>query len=460
MTVHDTRDGRRKAARDIAGTVATRFALLPLTLASGVIIARVLGPSGRGVYATVVTVAELAVLLGALGVGKAVIYYIARERDPDGRYSGTAFWIGLFNGLLLSVALVAFALLLAPHALPGVPTTAMLLAAPWGILAMLRGVWEGELRGFQRNRAVNVIALVYSGSFLGLMAAVAFADELDPEAAVALRVVAATIAAAAACLWARSRARSGTPRFESSAARALIVFGIPYAVIGLAQNMNYRFDVLMIQGFLDNAQVGLYTVATSTVEMLWYLPMAVGFVLFPRVAGVSEDQAAREAAVLSRWTFAVVAGGAILLGLLAGSLITLVYGSAFSGSVTALRILLAGVAMNCWYQVLSGYLMGRRLLAGLVAATSAGVALNVGLNLVLLPTFGIEGAALASVVSYGVTAVSVVWLFWRATGTPVRDILIPRTGEVAAQAGRTLRVAAGALPGRRRTAEAAANRRP
>lgn len=418
----------RKLLADIAGTVGAKLALVPLVLASSIVIARVLEPEGRGIYATVLTIAELTMLLGSIGVAKAAIYHVARARAGDADIRVAAFRLSIANGAAVTAMLVGLAFLL-PRWLPGVPTETLLLAAPLGVVALLRGLWEGFLRGEQRNHAVNGAAVAFATLFVAMVGGAWIVDALSTEVAVALRVASVTVAAALVAVLVRRRGTGlGGGRFRTSSARALVGYGIPYAAIGVLQNASYRLDILLVQGFLGSAAVGHYSIAVSFGEMLWYLPAAVGFVLLPRVAGGS---GAAETATLARWTFALTALAACCLGVAAEPLIGLLYGEAYLPAVAPLRLLLVGLVANVWYQVLSGYLLGRGRLKGLVGVTGVGLAVNVALNVVLIPRLGIGGAALASSVSYTVTGLLVLALFKWHGGIGMRSLFVPARGGTA-----------------------------
>jgi O-antigen/teichoic acid export membrane protein len=157
--------------------------------------------------------------------------------------------------------------------------------------------------------------------------------------------------------------------------------------------------------------------------LLWFLPGAVGFVLFPRVAARDGRDSAREAATLLRWSLLITAVGAAAIAGAAGVLVPLMYGAAFAPAVLPLQLLLFGAAANALFQVLSGYFLGRQLLKGIVLVTLGGIVLNVSLNLVLIPAAGIEGAAIASTVSYTATGLLTLALFVRTAGVSPREAL-------------------------------------
>ena len=407
--------GRRKFLHDVAGTLGTRFVLLPITLGTSIIVARALAPAGRGVYATVVTAIGIFLLLGSLGMNKAAIYFIARDRPTDAEdVRRTALWISVAQGLALTLIVALLALALARQPLHGLPWLAVLIAAPLGLAGQVRVTWEGFLRGDQRNHSVNAIALVYAFVFLASAAAGAGLGVLGVDEVLALRVV-ATVAAAAVAFrllgHRRSGLRVGTVRRD--VASSLLRYGVPYALMAFLQAMNYDFDVLLVQAFRSNVEVGWYATAASVGELLWYLPTAVGFVIFPRVARLAASDAFAEAVDVGRKTLTVTLVGGAILALLAPILVSGLYGDAFAPAIEPLRLLLPGIVMNTWFAVYGGVLLGLGEVRAVMATTFIGVMTNVVLNLWLIPAYGISGAAVASTLSYTATAVASLLIFAR-----------------------------------------------
>ena len=423
-------ESRRKLFVDIATTLGTRVLLLPLALVSSIVLARALQPEGKGVYTSAYTVAELATVLCALGVSKAGTYYIAGGREDQGAIRHAAFWLGVANGLAICAVIAAFAFLLAPIWLPGIPRSALLAAAPLGFLALTRGVWESFLRGEQRVRSINLVAIASSLCFVSLLVIATFLGDLSPVAALGLRALAAAVAVALA-FWLVSPARSGVGlgRLDRGAVRLLFGYGLPFGVIAIVQTLSYRVDYLILQGYRGSSEVGWYSIAVSNAELLWLLPAAVGFVVFPRVAA-SERDLAQESAALMRWTLAATTLCAAVLAVAATPLVELLYGDAFVPSVQPLRLLLVGVVAGTWYSVLGGYLVGRGRLRGLLAATLFGLVLNVGLNFALVPAHGMDGAAVASTISYTLTGLATAALFARERPDLARRIFMPGPREV------------------------------
>jgi len=418
-----------KAVADIGGTLVTRVLLIPLTLASSILVARILGPSGKGVYSTALTVMEIAMFVGALGIAKAATYLLARGEATKG-VRETALAMTLANGIALTGVLALFILLATPTLLPGVPQTVLLLALPIPLLTLLRSTWEGFLRAEQRNHTINGIGLAFSASFLlGVVAAALL--RVGVNTVVGLRTLTALLAAAlvfaVVCRQAGLRMR-----MDRRIVRRLLVLGVPYAIVSLAQKLNLDADILIIQAYMSNQDVGWYSVSAAVAEMLLYLPVAVGFVLFPRTAAAEAGDASRDAATMQRWTFTLTLCAGVVLVVIAAPLVALAYGPDFAPAAGPLRILVPGIIGTVWFQVLGSYLMGRGQVWALAAVTGVGVSVNIGLNVLLVPRLGISGAALASSISYTVTGGLALMYFCRRTGMNARATLLLSPSEFSA----------------------------
>jgi O-antigen/teichoic acid export membrane protein len=104
--------------------------------------------------------------------------------------------------------------------------------------------------------------------------------------------------------------------------------------------------------------------------------------------------------------------------------IPLLYGTAFRHAIMPLLILLPGVLLMAVYQILTRNFTSRAKQEVNIVAALTALGLNVGLNLLLIPRFGIEGAAIAHGVSYGSAAVILLVVFARESGHSLRDILL------------------------------------
>jgi O-antigen/teichoic acid export membrane protein len=119
----------------------------------------------------------------------------------------------------------------------------------------------------------------------------------------------------------------------------------------------------------------------------------------------------------------------------AGPAVELLYSSRFSASAAVVRILVPGIVLFSAARVLGNDLAarGRPLVNSGIAGAS--VACNIALNLVLIPRYGINGAAWASTASYSVLFATTLFIYRRVAGVPVRAVLVPTRADGPAYLG-------------------------
>jgi O-antigen/teichoic acid export membrane protein len=421
---------RRKLLTDVGVALGSRLLMLPLAMAASIVVSRALEPAGKGIYTTALTLMMVALAIGGLAFDRASTYLLASRHGEPGRVRSAGLTLSLINGLAITALVIVAAATLLPSLLPELSTAAVIAAAPLAAISLVRQVLEGFLRGKQRNHAVNLLAVVSSASFLALLLVVELTDTLEPRTAVALKVASAAVAAVGALLLLPRGGRGFPLGVHRPTARTMIAYSWPFSLVVLAQNLNYDVDVLFVQGLLGNQEVGWYSISTTLAELLWYLPMAVGFVLFPRSAAVTDEAAAqRQAATLLRWTLLLTLVGAAVLALICGPLVDLAFGERFGPAVGPLRLLLPGIVANAFYQVLGSHMLGRGDVRAIRNITAVGAVVNIALNLALLRAVGLEAASIASSVSYSVVALLVLRRFRRRSGLPLGQLLLPSAAE-------------------------------
>jgi O-antigen/teichoic acid export membrane protein len=177
-----------------------------------------------------------------------------------------------------------------------------------------------------------------------------------------------------------------------------------------------------VQGFLGQTAVGLYQTGVLLAEMVWYLPNAVGAALLPQVAATKESHSTPQ---VVRHTLALTLVGA--LGLLAVTWPGLaLLRPAYLPALVPMAVLLAGVVVLSVHKVLSSDLSGRGLPQYPSLTSTLALVVTVVADLVLIPRFGIVGAAAASTLAYITQTVVLVWLYLRLAHVGWRDLFVPR----------------------------------
>jgi O-antigen/teichoic acid export membrane protein len=403
--------------RQVAGTVANRIVRLVLGLATSVVIARALNPDGRGSYYVIITVATTTLAMGHLSVEQSQVWLWTR---PENRRSVAvnSVLLGLSVGAVAALAAVLVLVVLNPHRLPDLRDHVIALAAvPFAMIVLYA---NNVLVLQSRIDIVNRAALLGTAAQCGLLLLLGLAGRLSVTWVVVSW--AASMVLPAASLVAGIRPRPAE-RDLALAWRAL-GRGLRYHLGSASLYLLFRVDILLLAAFSSDAAVGIYSLAVTVAELARIVTDSISQVVLPQQAG-SDD--GRAVAFTVKTTRVMVFAGLVSIGLGCAAVplgIPLLYGHAFAGSVEPFFALAPGVFALSGSRAIGACLLrlDRPMLSS--AASVIALVLNVGLNLVLIPSYGVVGCAAASSIAYCVlAAIQVVW-FVSATRTPLRRLVL------------------------------------
>jgi len=344
-------------------------------------------------------------LLGQLGV--AVSNRLRTEGDETRGLVHRALALGMGGGLV-AVPLIAAA----GAGIGGIGLDVALVAA---FALVPNVVWQsvsGVLLGQARVRLWNYVQL---GSpvltLAGMLVLVVWLDfgVLGAVTAwlVANLVTAAFALGAARDLW----LPVAVPRLDG-VARSLAVLAAGMGAVQVINLLSYRIELFILDRHAGLAEIGIYSVAMQAAEAMWLLSAAVANAVTAPAIHDEEPAAARLVRRAGLRALGLTAGVAALVGLVAPFVLPVVLGDAFEDAVRPLLLLLPGVVLYAPVSVLVVYLSvrhGRPRLSVIVSLV--GMAVTLGLALVLIPRHGLAGAAVASTLGYAAGG-GLAWLFF------------------------------------------------
>ena len=420
---------RSSFVRSALQTYGASLAGAVLSLVSVLIIARVLGPEGRGNVAYLTSLAWFTASLFTFGVQEANANLAASE--PESRPSLAT------NSIVLALVFGAFGVGLLAGLIALVPAVGGESSATlrWATLAFvpllilqicLRFLVQADY-GFTVANASFLLGPVLNAVLNGLFAALGI---LTVTTAVGVWLAGQTLGTALLA-WFVIRRLAGLGRPDLSLVRRSLTFGLRSHLGRVMQLGNYRLDQILIGSIAGARELGLYSVAVAWAEALWFLPTALAQVQRPDLVRVrSHVEAARRAARAFRATavVTVVTGAAMVL--LAPFLCETIFGAEFSGSVDDLRVLVTGAFGMVALKLFGNALVARGHPGLQSVAIGSGFALTVLLDVILIPELGGLGAALASSVAYTAAGVVVISISLRKLGGRAAD-LVPRRSDIA-----------------------------
>lgn len=408
--------------RNVLGTFLTEILIVLINLLIGVVSARVLGPDRRGVLTLVMTLPVTLMAFADLGISQANVYFIARKNCPAATVAGNAVYLAAGTGLLLGVGLWLGRGLALSTFLRGLPSHYLGLILALVPLMLVYTYWMAIPRAFQRFGLFNLLRLMMPAAILILIvlalvifrggigwATVAYSGGIMGAAGLSLIVVGCSV---------RPHLHPDWALMGDS-----LVYGMKSYAQNLIGHLTYRLDIYLVAFLLTPRDVAFYGIATSVAEMIWYIPNSVGLVLFPRLSSTQESQVHQITAEVCRHTLLVTAliGAAVLVAGVVG--IPLLYGPEYAPAVGPLLLLVPGATMMTLYKVLARNFSSRDRQQVSILAAVVGLALNVVLDWLFIPLWGIVGAALASGLAYSATGLVLLWAFRRESGLPLGDAL-------------------------------------
>jgi O-antigen/teichoic acid export membrane protein len=412
---------RRSSVRErILAPVGFDGMILVTNLATGVIVARALGPSGRGELAATLLIAQMAAWLFGMGNGEAISFHQSRHPKDGPRLLSSWLILTLPLALLgVAVAELLLPIVFAAQTAHTIDLARIYLAAiP---LIAFQGIFNGMLLGDQDFFFYNVTrflppaitAVVYALFWLGGFFSVGFA----------LLANAAALAIALVFTIGRSLRRHGLATPDWPLLRHTFWYGVRAHAGSTAGLVNARLDLLVIPAFLSAASVGLYSVATNVNSIITILTGTVAVMVLPVAA--RREGSARPVIVTLQATVGIALAIAIPLAVIAPLALRLVYGQDFEAASTALRILLPGAVLQAGVMVLwSGLLAANRPLLVSAAVGPSALLTVVGL-IVFLPSGGITAAAIVTSVVYLAEFAAMAFFYRRTLGVSWLHFLRP-----------------------------------
>jgi O-antigen/teichoic acid export membrane protein len=333
-----------------------------------------------------------------------------------------------------------------------VPLWALLAVTPMIPILLIESYLYGVLQATDRFKVYNTRLLAESVLALVGMATVLLLFGWGLPGAIGVSVTLHAVMLA----WVFVTIRRTTPiafGFDGDLFRRMLRYGTKSHLQIVASHFNFKVGVYLCAFFLSPAEVAFYSIGARLAEQMMSLPQSLGLAMFPRLAGMSPERVHAMTAAACRQTLVVAVAMALFLSVTGRFAIVTLYGADYEAAAVPLLYISWGLVMMSMYVLLSRDFTARdRQLINVVAAYVALVG-NVGLNVWLIPLWGIEGAAIGTAASYTTAALLLYVFFLRESGLPWHAPLILKGEDLARWKRLALEVRA---RGGRRRAKAAA----
>jgi O-antigen/teichoic acid export membrane protein len=379
----------------------------------GIWVARYLGPQQFGVFSYALAFVALFGSVAKLGLDSIVVRELVNDADNREIYLGTAFWLKIFGaGITLAVVAIAATFASNSHA-----TNIYILIIACGIVFQSFEVIDFYFQARVLSKFVSIsrgiqllissllkIYLVVTGAELFWFVFITLVDQL-------------TLAASLVMAYRLQKEKSFYRHFDWAIAKQMLRGSWPLIFSGLVVMLYMRIDQIMIKEMLGEKEVGIYSAAIRLSEVWYFIPVLITQSLFPAIVSAKKTSEALYLIRLQRlYAFLVWMGILIALPMtfLSNWLVVLLFGVAYSDAGPVLMIhiwtgvfVFLGVASSSW-------LISEHLQQIALYRTISGLLTNITLNIILIPAYGVIGAAIATVTAQ-IMAALVFDMFSRKT---------------------------------------------
>lgn len=418
---------RPSFATSAATTFGTNALTAVLSFVSVLVVARALGPQGRGEVAFLIAIGLLTSHLAALSLQEAKANFAGAEPHLRPSLATNAVAFTLVLSAVAVVALIALVTVFPAVAgeidldLIWIP----IVAVPAVILKLYLNFLVQADYAFT---VTNVAWLLGPATTATLNVALVAVDRLSVTTA-GVAWVAGQALGAATLVWYVSR-HAGFGRPDLPLARRTLAFGLKAHSGRVLAIGNYRADQWLVGAIAGSRELGLYSVAMAWADMLFYLSGVLVLVQRPDLVRASAKEAAKRAARVLRVALMLTGPVCLVLVLAAPILCVVTFGEDFRGAVDDLRMLALGGFGIVTLDLVGNALTAQRRPLLTAAATAVAFLVMLTLDLILIPHWGGLGAATAATVGWMAGGLAAGFLFLRAFHQPATE-LVPRGADIA-----------------------------
>lgn len=370
--------------------------------------ARVLGAAGWGTFSYLTSLAAVFTIFSDIGISTVLVREVSKSPEKEIKYFSTTFILKLALTVISFIALVFITPLFT-----GIPLSKLLLIAI-GMLFIFDsfrrfGTSVFRAREKMENEAlINILTqlIIVVGGFIALY----FVK--TPESLAIAYATGAGLGLLVAAYFLRDNLKHLFSGFDKALVWSIAKAAWPLSLAAIFGMLLVNIDTVMVGWFRPAESVGYYSAAQKPIALLYILPTLIVGGFFPALARLARKNDIEFKRVFERALGLIVAIAfpvSIGIMLTSGEIVELVYGSAYIPAAGPLRILALTLLTAFPVSILIHGVFAYNKQSSLVPLWISGAALNVVLNLFLIPRSGISGAAWASLITQFVIN-TLIWL--------------------------------------------------
>jgi O-antigen/teichoic acid export membrane protein len=385
----------RKYLFNTSWLFAERILRLCVGLFVGIWIARMLGPEQYGLLSYAQSLVALFSAISTLGLDSFVIRELVKDEDKNDLLLGTAFVLKFFGGLLVLGLLFIAVNLTGDDAYTQLLIFIIASSTIFQSFGVIDFYFQAKVQSkfavyasfivLLINTPIKILLLIYEASLEAF--AVAFTLEY-------------IITAIGLVFFYHQQKESIRKwKFNGALAKSLLKDSWPLILSSLSISIGMRIDQVMLKTLIDQTSVGFYAVGVKLAEVFTFIPMIVCQSIFPKIIEMDFQKERLKLIKLIRIIFFTLAFFAVGVNVLSAFAISISYGEEYIRSEIVLDILIWSIPVTFLNIITTKILIKLNRRIPILARQLTLAAVNILLNIILIPKYGIVGAALATLLA-------------------------------------------------------------
>ncbi|NNF33781.1 MAG: oligosaccharide flippase family protein [Saprospiraceae bacterium] len=426
--------------KDTLETLLIRVPVAIFSFMYSIFLIRMLGPEGNGLYSFIMAGIGLSILVFGLDAKKSTLYHIVREEYNTEKVIGFTFKLGGLSTIIVVIILTVLYLLQNPVSFFFIPEEYfylfyVLFFIGSFICQHFTELFSSIIMGHKAFRNYNLfmfftslLQVLFYG--MGYLMVTRIGEERNFRL-LFLFILGIQLLILLTSWILYRKTFKGRVNYKADAIRPSY---LRYARLSYADQighfLNKRVDIWFIEVFSGLKSLGIYALASQMTNFLLLFAAPVEEVLKPYLIGMDRVEGNKVFTQYFRLIFYLISGMALGLFLVGPWLIPTFFGEDFSAAVVPLKILAVGVVFVNLKRMMINYNKAFNDLKINIWAQWSGVLVTVILDVILIPTYGINGAAWASLLAYIATALVLGIYLLKRQSISLSDLILLKSNDI------------------------------
>ncbi len=414
---------------NVVVTGITEVLNIVIRIMLNIFLARQLGAQGRGEYVLALLIPGMFLTFIYLGVGEATTALLGKEKYPKEKIIGNLNFYILIMSLFSFLLYYGFGQLLLKAVKNNISVQLYKISYCIIPITLMWGGYASVLLGLSSVKVVGWGRVLNNSLFLIMVFTYVYFFKITPKIAVLFFLI-TSIAEVMYLIYCITKKSVFKICFDLNIIKEQIKFGTRFFLGGLFSQANRRLDTFLVNFFVGTYGLGIYGVAVNLTEMILNVSNIFGRVIFSSSA-VSKDKEnikLTTSGIRQNLFFMIMIS--IVLGIFLKHIILFLYSKEFISAIKPALVLLPGIVALGLSNVIGYSLTGYGKPEEITKAAGIAFIFTVILDLVLIPKYGINGAALASTLAYGISAIYLLWSYSNYSNQVLVDMLLIKKQDI------------------------------